>query len=187
MMRTLRIAGAIAVALTMGAWEPAEAQFNSATMGIRPRIRSFAPSRAHGTSQSGARMASSISIQEAADLIFGEVLPGPTPGTVVMSPDGVRSATGGASLGLPGSAGPARFTVDGEAGQAYSILLPETLDLLSGPNRMVLDAWTSDPGGFGLLNGSGQQTLAVGATLNVAAHQPGGTYTRVFHVTVAYE
>ena len=51
---------------------------------------------------------------------------------------------------------------------------------------MTATTFTSDPSGTGTLTG-GTQTLNVGATLNVAAAQPAGTYVSgAFDVTVNY-
>jgi hypothetical protein len=187
MTRTFMLAGAMVVALTVGGWGVAEAQFNSSTMGVRKWVRAHAPSRSFGAAGAGASMGGAIAIGEVRNLDFGEVIAGDTPGTVVMSPAGARSFTGGVALGDPVSAGPATFSVTGDPGAGYSILLPGPLELHNGPHRMTLDPFTSDPDGLGLLNGSGIQTLKVGATLNVGANQTPGMYTRVFHVTVAYE
>jgi hypothetical protein len=89
------------------------------------------------------------------------------------------------TLGNPGSAGPALFTVTGAAAATYAITLP-TSESLTGPgDPMTLDTFTSDPVGTGLLT-AGTQTLKVGGTLHVGINQTTGDYTTSFNVTVAY-
>jgi hypothetical protein len=52
---------------------------------------------------------------------------------------------------------------------------------------MTVNAFSSNPSGTGTLTG-GSEVLNVGATLNVGAAQPAGTYTNAagFTVTVNY-
>jgi hypothetical protein len=66
---------------------------------------------------------------------------------------------------------------------------PLTITHLTLPaNTMTVTAFTSTPSGTGTLSGAGAQTIDVGATLNVAASQVGGTYVSgtPFTVTVNY-
>ncbi|HBC79095.1 MAG TPA: hypothetical protein DCZ51_10735, partial [Bacteroidales bacterium] len=60
--------------------------------------------------------------------------------------------------------------------------------ITSGANTMTVDTWTSSPSGTGTLSAGGSQALTVGATLNVGASQPAGTYVSgtPFTVTVNY-
>lgn len=53
---------------------------------------------------------------------------------------------------------------------------------------MTVTAFTSTPTPTGTLDGTGAQTIDVGATLNVSANQPSGTYISgtPFTVTVNY-
>ncbi|MDP4291281.1 MAG: DUF4402 domain-containing protein, partial [Bacteroidota bacterium] len=56
--------------------------------------------------------------------------------------------------------------------------LPKTDYIISnGSNNMTINAFTSDPSGNGVLDGSGSQIINVGATLNVKAGQATGLYT----------
>jgi len=56
----------------------------------------------------------------------------------------------------------------------------------SGANTMTVGMFTSNPSGAGTLSAGGNQTLSVGATLNVGAGQATGTYSGIFSVTVTY-
>lgn len=145
-----------------------------------------AAAQATATSSATATIITGIAISNTVGLDFGDVVPGPLGGTVVMTPAGVRSTTGDALLGSGASATAAAFTVTGDDGATYSITLPTLPETLaSGVNTMTVDNFTSNPSGTGTLSG-GSQTLNVGATLHVGAVQAIGTYTGSFDVTVAY-
>ncbi|SDF67942.1 DUF4402 domain-containing protein [Chitinophaga filiformis] len=131
-----------------------------------------------------------ISITKDVDMNFGNVaVRSSAAGTVVLTPAGTRSATGGVTL--PNTAGTvtaASFTVSGTSGYTYTITLPSTaLNITSGSNTMTVTNFTSSPTPTGTLTG-GSETLTVGATLNVSAAQPAGTYVSAtpFNVTVNY-
>ncbi|MGF6847105.1 hypothetical protein QFZ51_002340 [Chitinophaga sp. W3I9] len=132
-----------------------------------------------------------ISIVKDVDMNFGNVaVQSTTGGTVVLTPAGVRSATGGVTLPTTatGTITAASFTVTGTGSYSYSITLPSTaLTITSGSNTMTVTNFTSDPSGVGTLT-AGTQTLNVGATLNVSAAQAAGTYVSAtpFDVTVNY-
>lgn len=138
------------------------------------------------TANASADVVTAISITTAADLYFGKVVAGASLGTVVMSTGGVRSATGGVVLGNASGAAAASFSVTGENSATYSITLPSSITVTAGANNMTVDTFTSNPSGTGTLSGAGAQTVAVGATLRVAANQASGSYTGTFDVTVAY-
>lgn len=132
-----------------------------------------------------ATIVAAIAITNTSDLDFGEVVPGTSTGTVVMSTAGLRSAFGGTTLGSEGSASAAGFDVSGADGYAFSITLPESIELESGEDAMTVDAFTSDPDASSTL-ADGARAVAVGATLNVGANQAEGVYSGSFDVTVDY-
>lgn len=149
---------------------------------------SFAQATASATST--ATIVTPISITKTVDMNFGNVaVQVGTGGTVVMTPAGVRSVTGGVTLpAVVGTVAAASFTVNGQGTYTYAITLPAAaLTLTSGPNTMTADTWTSSPSATGALT-AGTQTLNVGATLNVAAAQAAGLYVSgtPFNVTVNY-
>ncbi|MCF6408017.1 DUF4402 domain-containing protein [Chitinophaga filiformis] len=132
-----------------------------------------------------------ISITKDVDMNFGNVaVQSTTGGTVVLTPAGTRSATGGVTLPTTatGTVTAASFTVSGTSGYSYAITLPSTaLTITSGSNTMTVTTFTSDPSGTGTLTG-GSEVVNVGATLNVSAAQAAGTYVSAtpFDVTVNY-
>jgi len=142
------------------------------------------------TSTASATIVGPIAISNTAGLNFGNVAVNSTAGTVVMTAAGVRSTTGGCTLpAITGTPSAASFSVTGAANYTYAITLPAVATTISsGANTMTVDAWTSTPTSTGTLNGSGSQTLTVGATLHVGGSQVAGTYTSAtpFTVTVNY-
>ncbi|GGH63877.1 hypothetical protein HNQ91_002427 [Filimonas zeae] len=146
--------------------------------------------QASATATATATIVTPISISKTDNLNFGNVaVHATTAGTVVLSPGGARSATGGVTLpATPGTVAAASFTVSGEGNYTYAITLPSSaLTITDGTNTMTVTDFTSTPNGTGTLS-SGTQTLNVGATLNVAAGQAAGVYTSAapFTVTVNY-
>lgn len=137
-----------------------------------------------------ATILTAISITKTVDMNFGNIaVQSASAGTVILTPAGVRSTTGGVSLpATGGTVTAATFTVGGEGTYVYSITLPTTPHtILSGANNMTVTAFLSNPSGTGTLT-AGAQTITVGATLNVAAAQVKGVYVSEggFNVTVNY-
>lgn len=154
--------------------------------GISTNVSAQATASATAT----ATIVTPISITKNVDMNFGNIaVQASTGGTVELSPAGVRIASGGVTLPVNnGTVTAASFTVDGSGNYTYSITLPSSaLIITSGANTMTVDAFTSSPSAIGTLT-AGTQTLTVGATLNVAAANPAGTYisTTPFDVTVNY-
>lgn len=150
----------------------------------------YASAQSTASATASATILTAISLTKTVDMNFGNVsVQAGSGGTVILSPAGARSVTGGVSL--PATAGTvtaASFTVGGEGSYTYSITLPATAHTIaSGANSMTVTAFTSNPSGTGTLS-SGSQTLTVGGTLNVAAGQTNGIYTSEtgFNVTVNY-
>jgi hypothetical protein len=130
-----------------------------------------------------------ISLLNTRGIAFGAFAAG-TGGSVVISPEGSRSATGDVVLISASDGAAAQFTISGDADFAYSIDLPSdgTVELSdSAGHSMTINGFTSSPPLFGQLSSLGSQELAVGATLNVGANQPAGNYSGTFLVTVNYE
>lgn len=128
----------------------------------------------------------SLSISRDLDLSFGAVVPGPSSGTVTVTPEGARSSSGGVTLGSSAGVAPSVFTVSGEPGLAFSIVLASSTTLSDGSSTMTVDSFTSSPESTGTLDGSGNREIRVGATLHVAAAQASGSYAGSFSVMVAY-
>lgn len=141
------------------------------------------------SASASATIISPISITKTLDLDFGNVAASGAAGTVVITPAGTRSTTGGVSLPvIAGTVTSASFNVAGQGNYTYAITLPASVVISSGANNMTVDAFTSTPTATGTLSAGGTQTVNVGATLNVNASQASGLYTSgtPFDVTVNY-
>lgn len=144
--------------------------------------------QATASANATATIVTPISITKQVDMNFGNIFSAAA-GTVVLSPAGGRTVTGGATLAPGGTVTAASFTVSGTASVTYSITLPAAATTLtSGANTMTVNVFTSNPTPTGVLGLAGTQTLTVGATLNVGAAQPAGVYVSgtPFDVTVNY-
>lgn len=133
-----------------------------------------------------------LSITKTADMNFGNVAVNDDDGTVVLSPAGGRTPSGGVSLpSTTGTVSAAAFTVSGQSGYTYGITLPSsnvTVTRQTGSETMIVNTFVSNPtvAAGGVLTG-GTQTLYVGATLNVSGQQVAGTYaSENFTITVIY-
>ncbi len=148
-----------------------------------------------GQADAYATIIAPISITFEEDLNFGDLAVNATAGTATVAPElaATRTRTGGvtfpASTNTPTAA---EFTIEGVPNATYSITLPASVtitNMTSGGNEtMIVDNFTSTPTPTGLLNGSGTQTLYVGATVNADPSQEAGVYESIvpFDVTVNY-
>lgn len=138
------------------------------------------------TANANARIITAISITKLVDLQFRDIVPGAAAGTVVMSPAGVRTSTGGTTLGNGAGSSPASFRVTGQPNASYAVVLPNLINVSNGVQTMRVNTFRRAPAGAVNLGAGGAQTLSVGATCRVAANQAAGTYTANFNVTVSY-
>lgn len=122
-----------------------------------------------------------LSITNVSDLDFGTAAAGDVAKTVA---PGTTEGTENGS-----------FTVTGQANTAYTITLPAdgAVTMITGAGganeTIAVTSFTSFPasGANGLLDGTGNQTLLVGATrAALGAAQVAGTYTGTYTVTVVY-
>ena len=126
------------------------------------------------------------------DMNFGNVAVTSLGGTVVLNPQTeLRSLTGGVTLPVvTGTVRAASFTVSGQANYTYAITLPLGDLTIENPasDDMIVNEFASYPSATGVLSELGDQTLKVGATLNVSGLQPAGVYSSAtpFDVTVNY-
>ncbi len=134
-----------------------------------------------------ADITSTITVRTINGLIFGDIASGAAAGTLAMSTAGVRTTTGGVTVNTAIAGSPAAFDVQGDPNATYSITLPAAVILTSGSsNTMVVDNFISSPAITGVIGVSGQQTLFIGATLNVSGNQALGAYSGLLTVTVDY-
>ena len=144
-------------------------------------------SAATATADATARITTTMTVRTINGLFFGDLSSGPEAGTLELSPNGTRTTTGGVTVNRAVAGSPATFDVQGDPNSTYSITFPAAVIMDNGsPNTMVVDKFTSLPESSGYIDGSGQQTLYVGGTLNVNSNQAFGTYTGELNVIVDY-
>lgn len=143
---------------------------------------------ATATSTVGATLLGSLASTTILNLEFGELTAGAISGTVILTPGGIRSSTGGVNLSLTGTSNPATFSIAGNPNATYAITLPASVIIADAgsANTMTVDNFASLPDATGQLSATGQQTLAVGGTLNVPANQSMGSYSGVLNLTIVY-
>jgi hypothetical protein len=129
-----------------------------------------------------------INLTNRSGLAFGSIASGNVVGSVILSPEGTRLVTGGATIiSSSATSGPASFDIDGEPNSTYAITLPNSVVLHeTGGNSMTVDNFASLPLVTGLTDVGGQQELLVGATLNVGVNQAAGAYVGTMSVTISY-
>ena len=124
-----------------------------------------------------------ISLAKNSDLVFGNVAPTGSAGTVVLSAAGSRTPTN-VTL-ASGTFNAASFTATGTGSQTFTITPDSSASLSDGASHtLTVDSFTTSAGA-GTLS-SGNQTFTLGGTLHVGASQVSGAYTGTFNVTVAY-
>ena len=144
---------------------------------------------ATATSNAAAVIIAPLSITNTAGLHFGTIMRSATAGTVSIATDGTRSSLGGVTLSaLAPVHSVATFSIEGESGKTVTITLPASTTIVNAAtDDMIVDAFVSDPDDANPVTLTGAATvLRVGATLNVDANQPSGTYTGTFDVSVNY-
>ncbi len=120
------------------------------------------------------------------DLDFGDVVPGKTAGVLEVLPGGGYdlSRSGGARL-LKGGVRAASFDLQGHAGTAYCIRLPQSC-LLTGPGDAIkVEHFTANVSNSGVLTSNGLR-FGVGARLLIRPDQVCGPYSGHFTVSVDY-
>lgn len=154
---------------------------------------SFGQISTFATAASSATIITPLSITKVggADLKFGNIVADEDGGTVTVTTEGERSASGltlpAATLGVFQAA---QFTVTGLANSTYSITTPDAFTVVGpeGSTAMGVSTFVTNPTPTGTLSSEGSQTIKVGATLTVNANQVAGTYTNAadLKITVAY-
>jgi hypothetical protein len=119
-----------------------------------------------------------------ADLNFGAFVPAAGSGSLTLSYNGTRSATGGVILftqGANASGNAAEFSISGGTPDAVCVFSITGTDALTGPGSNMTfsyDVATSDhPDGTITLDGSGAATVKLGGTVAVGGNQAAGSYS----------
>lgn len=149
-----------------------------------------AQSTASATASTTASVITPITIVNAGDMNFGNLVATVAGGSIVLTPAGARTGDAAILLGADGTVTAAHFTVTGEVGYAYTITLPTTFTVLhtDALTTMTVSPFTSDPSGATGSLATGTETVNVGATIEMVANQKAGVYTNAadLAVTVFY-
>ena len=123
-----------------------------------------------------ARIVTGITLTNVQELDFGIIIANALGGTVIVTPTNAVSTTNGLMMQQNSVNKQATFTVTGEPGYEYDIILPSSGITITGPGApMGFDTWTSLPdasaGAVTLDATLGTSAFAVRATLNVGTAQ----------------
>lgn len=125
-------------------------------------------------------------------LNFGKIVAEAGGGSVVISPNGERTASGSLLL-MDEIYSAGRFTVAGVPNSLVSVLLPQTpqrLTLSNGSSEIYVDAFISDipVGGQVIRQADGKAEISIGATLLIGngLSNPAGYYTGTYEVVFMY-
>lgn len=140
-----------------------------------------------------------LSFIQVDDLMFGNMLPGTTAGTVVVAPNGVRTKTGGPVL-MGGTVQASSWAGWGTFNQNVQITMSAnsyTLTRVGGTQTMAIDTFiigstptaqlTTTPRVFRIGATNGIFQFPVGATLRVGANQMPGNYRGTMTITLNYQ
>jgi len=123
-----------------------------------------------------------MTIVEVTPLNFGDVsVDALIPGSVTMTPAGVRSALGGATAVPGGSEAVGAYTLGGVALKTYSISIP-AINLQFGSINL---AATFTNNAIGTLPAA-TEAIGVGGTISLIAGQTPGLYQGDYTITVDY-
>lgn len=138
------------------------------------------------SADAGAKIVAPLQIKNSTALYFGTIAPSlTTSDNVTVSPTGAKNC-GPELTCLTDDHTAAAFEVSGEADTAYTIELPNSIEITNGAGgAMTVDNFTGSKAGGQLA--SGQDDFTVGGKLGVAANQETGEYTGTFVVAVNYQ
>lgn len=126
-------------------------------------------------------------------MMFGTIMPCPaSAGTVTINPSNGSASAAPGCLVLSPTTTQGRCVVVGQSFPLITMQISITapaIDLVSGTNKMVLNDFHLQSPGAGpvLTTTTAFLTVNVGATLNVGAAQPGGSYSGTVTVSVNYQ
>lgn len=127
--------------------------------------------------------AQSLDITERRNLRFGRVATSDIPGTVVVTPNGTKSVTGGV-IDMGHNHREAEFRITGPDYANVIVTFPSSATVTGGGGTGTLTNFTMDQTNPINLGRRGRADISVGATLNLGTNLPGAEYTGSFTVFV---
>ena len=133
-----------------------------------------------------AEIVAMVTAKETVQLNFGRFSPGIGDGSITISPEGARLASGSATL-IDGPFSQGAITVTGSENGSISVLLPTTQQLLhhfNSDNTIYLDKWTYSIPKTSITG----NIVNIGATLHFGPVEsnPVGNYSGTFQIILFY-
>ncbi|MEM7563221.1 MAG: DUF4402 domain-containing protein [Pseudomonadota bacterium] len=139
------------------------------------------------TATISANIVAPVSLEVENGLVYTAQVGKSVPGSVKLNPEVSGVSVGGVSVDTMSAGKPATFKVQGKPNSTYSIRLPESVVLTDAQgNTLMADRFTSFPAASGITDKFGQQTLSVGARLNVAEDQVQSPYAGQMYIIIEY-
>lgn len=134
-----------------------------------------ASAQSTATASTTATLIIPISVTNSAPLNFGSLASSGAAGTIVLTPAGAASVSGGVTQVAASTVSAATFTVTGEAASSFSLVTPTEFTISNGTTTLIVNGITSDYVAPTILT-AGTRVVNVGATLNVPANTAAGAY-----------
>lgn len=155
----------------------------------------LAQSSATATASGSTTIIRPITIAKDVDLAFGRIVkPSSGSGTVAIADTGDSVTAGLGAVALSGiTTSRAKFTVDGEGGQAVSLAIPANFDMVLSSDATKKITVNLDPDLASsitlsnALGSAGAATLYVGGSFALPSTTSTGAYSGTFSVTAAYQ
>lgn len=162
-----------------------------AAAGIASWAYNMSVQAAQDTVNANAAIVAAIGITGNLDLDFASIVPDAVAQNVILDTASTITTCGAGAMVCLGTPVSASFDIIGGNNLTYTIDINgggAAASLTGTGPAMNVDTWTSNPTPTGTLNGSGAQTVLIGATLHVGtlAAQTVGAYTATFTLDVAY-
>jgi len=127
-----------------------------------------------------------LTLLNTSGLEFGKISASGAAGTVVITYDGNRYATGGAAVDPADRFNPATFLIQGRPNESFTVQLPDKIELYDqNGNKIVIENFKTNAE-TGNLGASGDMEITVGGKLNLDPNQPSGSYTGTLVLEVHY-
>lgn len=127
-----------------------------------------------------------LTLLNTSGLEFGKVSASGAAGTVVVTQDGNRYATGGAAIDPADRFTPASFIIQGRPNESFIVQLPDNLELFDqNGNKIIIEDFKSSAEQASL-SPSGDMEFYIGGKLNLDPNQPSGSYNGTLVINVNY-
>lgn len=127
-----------------------------------------------------------LTLVNTSGLEFGKVSVSGAAGTVEITPDGSRYATGGAAVDPADHFSPATFVIQGRPNESFAVQLPDSLDIFDNNGNKIVVGNFSSNSQQGSLGPSGDMEIMIGGKLNLDPNQPTGSYSGTLVIDVHY-